>query len=61
MTAVLFLNFLALAVFGLVYAAVGNDHLYWIRPTVEEARPYGPYVNPANFAAMMEAGRRYGG
>jgi O-antigen ligase len=54
MTAVLFLNFLALAVFGLVYAAIGNTNLYWVRTTLENATPYGPYVNPANFAAMME-------
>jgi len=54
MTAVLFLNFLALAVFGLVYAAIGNTNLYWVRATLENATPYGPYVNPANFAAMME-------
>ena len=54
MTAALFLNFLALAVFGLVYAAIGNTNLYWVRSTLENARPYGPYVNPANFAAMME-------
>lgn len=53
-SALLFLNFLALAVFGLVYAAIGNQNLYWVRPIVQNARPFGPYVNPANFAAMME-------
>ncbi len=52
--AVLFLDFLALALFGLVFAAIGNDKLYWIRPTVQEANPFGPYVNPANFGAVME-------
>ena len=52
--AVLFLDFLALALFGLVFATIGNDKLYWIRPTVQAANPFGPYVNPANFGAVME-------
>jgi len=52
--AVLFLDFLALALFGLVFAAIGNDKLYWIRSTVQDTNPFGPYVNPTNFAAVME-------
>ena len=52
--AALFLNFLALALFALVFAAIGNDKLYWIRPTLQPANPFGPYVNPNNFAAVME-------
>ena len=52
--AVLFLDFLALALFGLVFATIGNDKLYWIRSTVQDSIPFGPYVNPANFAAVME-------
>ncbi len=52
--AILFVDFLALALFGLIFAAVGNDRLYWIRPTVQETNPFGPYVNPAHFAAVME-------
>ncbi len=52
--AVLFLNFLALALFGLVFMAIGNDKLYWIRSTVQDTNPFGPYVNPTNFAAVME-------
>jgi O-antigen ligase len=52
--AVLFLDFLALALFGLVFAAIGNDKLYWIRPIVQDTNPFGPYVNPANFGAVME-------
>ena len=52
--AVLFLDFLALALFGLVFAAIGNDRLYWIRPTVQDTNPFGPYVNPAHFGAVME-------
>ncbi len=52
--AVLFLDFLALALFGLIFATIGNDKLYWIRPTVQDTNPFGPYVNPANFGAVME-------
>ena len=52
--AVLFLDFLSLALFGLVFAAIGNDKLYWVRSTVQAANPFGPYVNPTNFAAVME-------
>jgi O-antigen ligase len=46
--------FLALAVFGLIYAATSNDKLYWVRETLGQARPFGPYVNPTNFAGVME-------
>jgi O-antigen ligase len=52
--AVLFLDFLALALFGLIFATIGNDKLYWIRSTIQDTHPFGPYVNPANFAAVME-------
>ncbi len=52
--AVLFCDFLALAFFGLVFATIGNDKLYWVRPTVQGTSPFGPYVNPAHFAAVME-------
>lgn len=44
----------ALALFGLVYAATANGKVYWIRPTIEPTNPFGPYVNPTNFAAVME-------
>ena len=50
----LFALFLALAVFGLVYAATANGRLYWIRPTFQPTRPFGPYINPTNFAGVME-------
>jgi O-antigen ligase len=50
----LFALFLGLAIFGLVYAATSNDKLYWVRGTFGIARPFGPYVNPTNFAAVME-------
>jgi O-antigen ligase len=50
----LFGLFLGLAVFGLLYAATSNEKLYWVRYTVERARPFGPYVNPTNFAGVME-------
>jgi len=56
--AALFGLFLALAVFGLVYAATSNNKLYWVRETIELARPFGPYVNPTNFAAVMELADR---
>jgi len=52
--AVLFLDFLALALFGLVFAAIGNDKLFWVRSTVQDTTPFGPYVNPAHFGAVME-------
>jgi len=50
----LFGLFLALAVFGLVYAATSNNKLYWVRETLDPAHPFGPYVNPTNFAGVME-------
>jgi O-antigen ligase len=50
----MFATFFALAVFGLLYAATSNGRLYWIRSTLENARPFGPYVNPTNFAGVME-------
>jgi O-antigen ligase len=50
----LFAGFVALAVFGLIYAATGNGKLYWVRETLQSTRPFGPYVNPTNFAGMME-------
>jgi tetratricopeptide (TPR) repeat protein len=50
----LFGLFLALSVFGLIYAATSNNKLYWVRETLELARPFGPYVNPTNFAGVME-------
>jgi O-antigen ligase len=50
----LFALFLALATFGLIYAATSNGKLYWVRGTMGIARPFGPYVNPTNFAAVME-------
>lgn len=51
---VLFGLFLALAGFGLLYAATSNGKLYWIRETMDYANPFGPYVNPTNFAGVME-------
>jgi O-antigen ligase len=50
----LFVNFFALALFGLLYAATSNGKLYWIRGTLESTEPFGPYVNPTNFAGVME-------
>lgn len=50
----LFGLFLALSIFGLIYAATSNDKLYWVRETLDLAHPFGPYVNPTNFAGVME-------
>ena len=51
---VLFVLFFLLASFGLLYAATSNGKLYWVRDTLYRATPFGPYVNPTNFAAVME-------
>jgi len=50
----LFLLFASLASFGLVYTATRNDRLYWVRETLQPTHPYGPFVNPTNFAVLME-------
>lgn len=50
----IFGGFVALAVFGLVHAATTNGKLYWIRAPLDIANPFGPYVNPTNFAGVME-------
>ncbi len=50
----LFGGLVALGMFGLVYATTSNGKLYWIRATRQETNPIGPYVNPVNFAAVME-------
>ena len=55
--AILFGLFLLLAVFGLVHSATaGPGTLFWVfKPWfLAEAHPFGPYVNPNNFAAVME-------
>jgi O-antigen ligase len=51
---ILFALFFSLAVFGLIYAATSNGRLYWIRKPLDAASPFGPYVNPTNFAGVME-------
>jgi len=50
----LFFGFFGLAVFGLVQAATFNGKIFWVRATIERANPFGPYVNPVNFAGAME-------
>lgn len=51
----LFVLFGALALFALVQAATFNGKMYWIRPLRDPTiRPFGPFVNPTNFAAVME-------
>jgi len=52
----LFGLFLALSVFGLIYAATSNGKLYWFRETLQQARAFGPYLNPTNFAGVIELG-----
>jgi len=42
------------AVFGLIYGATSNGKLYWIRDLSVRTHPFGPYVNPNNFGAVME-------
>jgi O-antigen ligase len=50
----LFITFVVLAVFGLIYEATSNGRLYWVRAVSDLRRPFGPYVNPNNFGAVME-------
>lgn len=50
----LFCGFTALAAFALIHAATGSDRLYWARPVMSSARVYGPYVNPAHLAGLLE-------
>jgi O-antigen ligase len=52
--AALFGNFSALAVVGLLHAATTNGKVLWIRETLDLTTPFGPYVNPSNFAGAME-------
>ena len=51
---VLFANLLALSTVGLIHAATSNGKLLWVRATLTPTRPFGPYVNPTNFAGAME-------
>ena len=44
----------ALAFVGLLHAATGDGTLLWIRSVRSDAAPFGPYVNPYNFAGLME-------
>lgn len=48
--------FLALGLFGAVYAATANGKLYWIFRSAQNLTPAGPYVNPNHFAGVMELG-----
>jgi O-antigen ligase len=50
----LFGTFIALAVFGLIQAASSNGKVFWIRGVPGPGSPFGPYVNPTNFASVME-------
>lgn len=54
--AVMFAGFIALALFGLLQAATGDGRIYWKFDVGSTGglRPFGPYVNPTNFAAVME-------
>ena len=51
---ILFVLFFLLAAFGLLHASTSNGKLYWVRDTLYRAAPFGPFVNPTNFAAVME-------
>ncbi len=50
----LFALFLALALFGLAQRLSWNGRMFWIGPALEAARPFGPYVDCAHFAGVME-------
>jgi O-antigen ligase len=52
--ALCFALFAALALFGLAQKATWNGRMYWVGPKVEDAFPFGPYVNFDHFAAVME-------
>lgn len=44
----------ALAVFAIIQRLTWNGKIYWVRPVSPERAPFGPFVNPNNFAGMME-------
>jgi hypothetical protein len=50
----LFASFGALAVIGLLNFVSAPKRLLWLRDAPEGTRPFGPYVNPSHFAAVME-------
>jgi O-antigen ligase len=52
----LFSLFVLLAVVGILNRVSAPDRLLWIRAVPEDARPFGPYVNPSHFAGAMELG-----
>lgn len=55
--AALFMGFMVMAFIGLVHAATsGPGNLLWLHDLEgdETSHPFGPYVNPNNFAAVME-------
>jgi len=43
-----------LTVYALIDLQFGNGRLYWVRPLLTGAEPFGPYINPNNFAGLME-------
>lgn len=51
---VLFVLFAVLAVEGLLQHRLGQGKILWIRAAPEDARPFGPYVDPSHFAGVME-------
>jgi hypothetical protein len=50
----LFAVFVALAAFALVQLQFWNGKIYWVRPVLVRAIPFGPYFNPTNLAGVME-------
>jgi tetratricopeptide (TPR) repeat protein/O-antigen ligase len=50
----LFALFGALALFALVQAQTWNGKIYWLRPVLIAAQPFGPYYNPTHLAGVME-------
>ena len=43
-----------LACAGLFQAIAGNGNMLWIRTPPRGSKPFGPYVNPVNFVAVLE-------
>jgi len=50
----LFLSCGLLAAFGLLQMQFWNRRIYWVRRMLVLAEPFGPYINPTNFASLME-------
>jgi O-antigen ligase len=43
-----------LALFAIIQHFAGNDRIYWLRPVIDTASIFGPYVNRNHFAGALE-------